>query len=62
MCISDRDNVDLSAIGASGKPNAVPFKNANTDFYMTNPIARASNVMAECSKIGEGVDVQEAAE
>ncbi len=56
------DNVDLSAIGASGKPNAVPFKNANADFYMTNPIARASNVMAECSKIGEGVDVQEAAE
>jgi NADH-quinone oxidoreductase subunit G len=28
-----------------------PFKSAITDFYLTNPIARASNTMAECSRL-----------
>ena len=29
------------------------FKSAVTDFYMTNPIARASAVMAECSQLAK---------
>jgi NADH-quinone oxidoreductase subunit G len=41
--------LDLKLIGAAGDADAAPFKNPITDFYLTNPIARASEVMAECS-------------
>ncbi len=37
--------------GRSGKPGRDPFMNAIDDFYLTNPIARASAVMAECSAL-----------
>ena len=33
------------------KPGKEPFRNPITDFYLTNPIARASAVMAECSAL-----------
>jgi NADH-quinone oxidoreductase subunit G len=38
-----------------------PFRSPVTDFYLTNPIARASAVMAECSALARG-DVKVAAE
>jgi NADH-quinone oxidoreductase subunit G len=41
--------LNLKLIGAAGEADAVPFKNPVSDFYLTNPIARASEVMAECS-------------
>ena len=53
---------DISALGASGTVKADPFENSVIDFYMTNPILRASNVMAECSSLKDGETVQEAAE
>ena len=53
---------DISAMGASGAVKAAPFESAVIDFYMTNPILRASDVMAECSALKDGEDVQEAAE
>ena len=53
---------DISALGVSGAVSAAPFENAVIDFYMTNPILRASNVMAECSSLKDGDTVQEAAE
>jgi NADH-quinone oxidoreductase subunit G len=31
-----------------------PFKPLVEDFYLTNPIARASAVMAECSRLASG--------
>ena len=37
-----------------GKPSREPFKPAVADFYLTNPIARASAVMAECSALHAG--------
>ena len=37
-----------------GKTSAEPFENAIGDFYLTNPIARASAVMAECSALAAG--------
>jgi NADH-quinone oxidoreductase subunit G len=46
------DIVRLASIG--GKPDKAPFESAIEDFYFTNPIARASAVMAECSAIAEG--------
>ncbi|SEO88423.1 NADH-quinone oxidoreductase subunit NuoG [Rhodopseudomonas pseudopalustris] len=42
----------LAAVG--GSVDKAPFKPAISDFYMTNPIARASAVMAECSRLASG--------
>ncbi|MBB1092211.1 NADH-quinone oxidoreductase subunit G [Rhodopseudomonas palustris] len=39
---------------AAGSVDKAPFKPAISDFYMTNPIARASAVMAECSRLASG--------
>jgi NADH-quinone oxidoreductase subunit G len=36
-----------------GTPEPKPFRPAIEDFYLTNPIARASAVMAECSALAE---------
>ena len=38
--------------GKGGSLDKAPFKAAVEDFYLTNPIARASAVMAECSAPG----------
>jgi NADH-quinone oxidoreductase subunit G len=41
-----------SAIGAPGPvDDSAPLASPITDFYLTNPIARASVTMAECSRI-----------
>ena len=49
---------DASAVGAlaqkGGAVDQGPFKNSVKDFYFTNPIARASAVMAECSALAPG--------
>jgi NADH-quinone oxidoreductase subunit G len=42
----------LASLG--GTPDKAPFGQAITDYYFTNPIARASVVMSECSAIAEG--------
>ncbi|MGP9810974.1 NADH-quinone oxidoreductase subunit NuoG [Rhodopseudomonas sp. NSM] len=39
---------------AGGRVDKAPIKPAIADFYMTNPIARASAVMAECSRLASG--------
>ncbi len=54
---------DVAAIGAKGDLSKEVFVNPVTDFYMTNPIARASTIMAECSALFEsGKNMKEAAE
>ena len=46
---------DLKTLaGRSGEVEKVPFKASVEDFYLTNPIARASVVMAECSRLASG--------
>jgi NADH-quinone oxidoreductase subunit G len=46
---------DLKTLaGRSGEVEKVPFKALVEDFYLTNPIARASAVMAECSRLASG--------
>ncbi len=52
---------DLSQIGEAGKPGPGTLKSSVEDFYMTNPIARASQVMAECSELAQNT-LKEAAE
>jgi NADH-quinone oxidoreductase subunit G len=37
-----------------GNLDKTAFRNAIADFYLTNPIARASAVMAECSRLASG--------
>src|SRR6478609_8070619 len=46
---------DVNALaGKGGKLDKTPFKSPVEDFYLTNPIARASAVMAECSRLASG--------
>ncbi len=40
--------------GGTGTPDAAPFAPIVHDFYLTNPIARASSTMAECSSVMRG--------
>jgi NADH-quinone oxidoreductase subunit G len=35
----------------AGTAEKTPFHSAVADFYLTNPIARASAIMAECSAL-----------
>ena len=44
----------LAADGRRGRWAAAPFSPPIADFYLTNPIARASRVMAECSALAHG--------
>ena len=53
------DIAKLTKLG--GDAMKTGFKSPVTDFYLTNPIARASAVMAECSRLAAG-RVPEAAE
>jgi NADH-quinone oxidoreductase subunit G len=57
---------DPSAIGRlaalGGTPENVPFRSAVEDFYLTNPIARASAIMGECSGLAKGARALTAAE
>jgi NADH-quinone oxidoreductase subunit G len=50
----------LAALG--GKPDKAYFISPIEDFYLTNPIARASAIMAECSVIAEEHPALSAAE
>ncbi len=40
---------------AAGRPPKVEFVSPVSDFYLTNPIARASTLMAECSQLAIGL-------
>ncbi|MBC7577383.1 MAG: molybdopterin-dependent oxidoreductase, partial [Tardiphaga sp.] len=40
--------------GKTGNVDKTPFKTSVEDFYLTNPIARASAIMAECSRLASG--------
>ena len=46
----------VAALGAraGGAADGAPFGSVVEDFYLTNPIARASAVMAECSALASG--------
>jgi NADH-quinone oxidoreductase subunit G len=48
--------------GLAGTPSRDPFVSPVRDFFLTNPIARASRVMAECSALHRGAPALQAAE
>ena len=50
--IAPGDPADIEKLAKlGGTADKAPFASAVTDFYMTNPIARASAIMAECSAL-----------
>jgi NADH-quinone oxidoreductase subunit G len=52
--ITPGDGADLRRLAQlPGAPDKAPFASLIDDFYLTNPIARASAVMAECSALAE---------
>ena len=58
MRLDQIEPADAAAVrtlaGRGGKADAAPFKPAYASYYLTNPIARASAVMAECSRLASG--------
>ncbi len=61
--IAPVERADITALAArGGAVEKTAFGRALDDFYLTNPIARASAVMAECSLIAEGHAALTAAE
>ena len=44
------------AFGAKGRISSDPFRSPVSNFYMTDPISRASVTMAECSHVLAGAD------
>ena len=49
------DAADIKTLaGKGGSVEKAPFKPSVEDFYLTNPIARASAIMAECSRLASG--------
>jgi NADH-quinone oxidoreductase subunit G len=61
--VAPGEAADIAALaGRSASVEKTPFGSAVEDFYLTNPIARASVTMAECSAIAEGHGALTAAE
>jgi NADH-quinone oxidoreductase subunit G len=53
--IATGDAAGIDALAArGGSMDTTPFSDAVKDFHLTNPIARASAVMAECSALARG--------
>ena len=60
--VAPGDAADVKALASkTGKVKATALVSPVTDFYLTNPIARSSKVMAECSQMFSG-HLSEAAE
>jgi NADH-quinone oxidoreductase subunit G len=57
------DSADLRRVAElGGTPDRAPFRSPVDDFYLTNPIARASAIMAECSALARRAATSVAAE
>ena len=63
LCAAGTDARSTSAaLGAKGDVSDAPFATPVDDFYLTNPIARASVTMAECAAAGASGAAKMAAE
>jgi NADH-quinone oxidoreductase subunit G len=61
--IASGGSAELEKLAARvGAHDKAPFHSTVPDFYLTNPIARASAVMAECSALAKGRTAMTAAE
>jgi NADH-quinone oxidoreductase subunit G len=50
-------HLELKLLGVAGNVDAAPFISPIDDFYLTNPIARSSQTMAECSAAKKAASV-----
>jgi NADH-quinone oxidoreductase subunit G len=57
--LTDAGAPDVSALTINASLSDAPFMNNAQDFYFTNPIARASKIMAECSIQAQARNVSE---
>ena len=61
IATTDPDDIrKLAQLG--GAPSKLPLRSALPDFYLTNPIARASATMGECAGLAKGARAMAAAE
>ncbi len=61
--IASADAADIQKLaGLSGATDRAPFLSSVDNFYFTNPIARCSAIMAECSALATGRPAMTAAE
>ncbi|WP_181701868.1 NADH-quinone oxidoreductase subunit NuoG [Chthonobacter albigriseus] len=61
--VAENDAEAIAQLAAAGGTmDRAPFESPIKDFYLTNPIARASAVMAECSALAKGAAPAAAAE
>ena len=51
---ADLAGFDPAQLGADGAASDEPLRSPVADFYLTNPIARASKTMAECARLRAG--------
>ncbi len=58
--VDENERFDANTAGEAGPLGAEPFVSAVVDYYLTNPIARASKTMAECSAVMSGAKRQAA--
>ncbi|MEM9124081.1 MAG: molybdopterin-dependent oxidoreductase, partial [Pseudomonadota bacterium] len=49
--VPEESAFDPATLGRAGPTGDAPFASLIDDFYLTNPIARASETMAECSRL-----------
>lgn len=59
--IAQSEAVDLRYVGATGVPSKEVLGGVIVDYYLTNPIARASQTMAQCSAARLGVSAEKVA-
>jgi NADH-quinone oxidoreductase subunit G len=53
--ITPANAADIEKLASlDGAPDKAPLRSSVGDFYLTNPIARASAIMAECSALARG--------
>lgn len=52
--VDKRSSAAWGAFGTAGSVTDAPFVSTVADFFLTNPIARASATMAECSALARG--------
>ena len=53
--IEERFEAGIELAGTEVKTGKARFNSPVTDFYLTNPIARASAVMGECAALAAGL-------
>jgi NADH-quinone oxidoreductase subunit G len=58
--VAKADAAELGALSAKGDMTSEAFASPVTDFYLTNPIARASRIMGECSALRHGAKLEAA--